>query len=480
VTLASAGVQTPRITSTPDYGSSSGQEAIELAAMAGLLLDPWQQLVLEHGLGERADGSWSAFEVGVNVARQNGKGGILEARELAGLFLLGEDLIIHSAHQFDTSMEAFLRMEALIEGCSDLSRRVKSSSRSHGSEGFTLTNGQRLRYRTRTKGGGRGFTCNCLMLDEAMFLSEAAHGALLPTLSAIENPQVWYTGSAVDQQIHEDGIVFARVRERGVAGDPRLAYFEWSADAESPGDLTVAQIGDEALWAQANPGLGIRIDHEHVANEERSMDARTFAVERLGVGDWPRTDGTADAVIEVEAWDQLADPASSIASPAVFAFDISPDRSTASIAVAGVREDGLTHVEIVDRRRGSSWIPDRLVELVERHETNLVVCDGFGPAASMVHQLEGLAVPVETTNSRDLANACGMLFDMVAEKRLRHLGQPELHTAVKNATRRALGDSWAWSRRNSQVDISPLVAVTLAAFTASTSSDWDPDMTYIL
>ena len=38
---------------------------------------------------ERADGNWSAFEVGVNVPRQNGKGGIIEARELAGLFLLG-------------------------------------------------------------------------------------------------------------------------------------------------------------------------------------------------------------------------------------------------------------------------------------------------------------------------------------------------------------------------------------------------------
>jgi hypothetical protein len=56
---------------------------------------------------ERADGKWAAFEVGLNVARQNGKGSILEARELAGLFLLGERLIIHSAHEFATSLEAF-------------------------------------------------------------------------------------------------------------------------------------------------------------------------------------------------------------------------------------------------------------------------------------------------------------------------------------------------------------------------------------
>jgi hypothetical protein len=42
--------------------------------MAGLILDPWQQFVLVNALGERADGRWAAFEVGVDVARQNGKG----------------------------------------------------------------------------------------------------------------------------------------------------------------------------------------------------------------------------------------------------------------------------------------------------------------------------------------------------------------------------------------------------------------------
>ena len=116
----------------------------------------------------------------------------IEARELAGLFLLGERLIIHSAHQFDTSLEAFRRLETLIEGSDELSRRVKKATHSHGEEGIELLNGQRIRFRTRTKGGGRGFTGDCLILDEAMVLSEAFYGALLPTLSArsmTANPQ---------------------------------------------------------------------------------------------------------------------------------------------------------------------------------------------------------------------------------------------------------------------------------------------------
>ena len=90
--------------------SSSGAEAVELAASVGLILDPWQCLVLDGMLGERTDGSWAAFESAVICPRQNGKNAILETRELAGLFLFGEELIIASAHEFKTAQESFRRV----------------------------------------------------------------------------------------------------------------------------------------------------------------------------------------------------------------------------------------------------------------------------------------------------------------------------------------------------------------------------------
>jgi hypothetical protein len=291
-----------------------------LPSGAGLSLDAWQRFVLDGALGVRADGNWSAFEVGLVVSRQNGKGGILEARELLGLFELGERLIVHSAHQFDTSMEAFLRMEQLLEegGLIGELRPRGGISRSHGSEGFVLKDGRRLRYRTRTKGGGRGFSADCVVLDEAMILPEASHSALLPTLSARPNPQVWYTGSAVDQMVHEDGVVFARIRDRGHRGSDSLAYFEWSAS-----DLPLAEVGpelldDRDLWRRANPAMGIRITEEYVVKERESLDERGFAVERLGVGDWPPIDRYAGNIIRPEDWAALEDRGSSIAGGLVF------------------------------------------------------------------------------------------------------------------------------------------------------------------
>lgn len=474
------GVQAPRVRAVPKYVSSRGQAAIDIARTVGLVLDPFQELALMDACGVREDGKWAAFEIGVNIPRQNGKGGIIEARELAGVFEFGEQLQMHSAHEFQTATEAMLRMEDLLEADASLSRQVKSVSRSHGSEGFVFKSGQRIRYRTRTKGGGRGFTGDTLYLDEAMILQEMFVGALLPTLSGRSvqgNPQVWYTGSAVDQLTHEHGIVFARVRERGLAGDdPSLVYHEYSASpAVGPDGVQITPdmldqdfIRSHERWADANPGLGIRISAEHVEKELRAMADRTFCVERLGVGDWPATDGSGSSVIDIESWDALSDGVSSMLDPVGLAFDVAPDRASAAIGGAGSRSDGLAHLEVIDHRRGTGWVVARIVELVERHDPVGVFCDAVGPAASLIPKLEEAGVTVTTVSSTEHAQACGEIYDLVEQRGCRHLGTSELRTAVKGAAKRPLGDAWAWSRKSSAVDISPLVAVTLAQWGWST------------
>src|SRR5260370_15108121 len=93
---------------------------------------------------------WAAFEVGLIVSRQNGKGAILEARELAGLFILGEQLIIHTPHEFKTCNEAFRPLLMLIEKCPDLDHRLSPVRTSHGEEGIELTTGQRQPFLARS------------------------------------------------------------------------------------------------------------------------------------------------------------------------------------------------------------------------------------------------------------------------------------------------------------------------------------------
>jgi hypothetical protein len=305
----------PRVRAVRAWSESLGDEAVELAASAGLILDDWQADALRAMLAVGADGRWLHFEFGLNVARQTGKGGILEARELAALFLTGEKLAVHSAHEFATSQEHFRRVEDLIQNTPELHAKVKGRSgyrHSHGDESINLASGQRLVFKTRTKSGLRGFAgVDFMALDEAMIINAASHSSMMPTLRASQaphGPQLAYAGSAVDQEIHEHGIVWARIRERGLRGDdPSLGYLEWSVDAEHPDDVSDEMMEDRDLWRQANPALGTRISVEHMEREFRSMAPRGFAVELLGVGDWPATDGSADVLIDREEWDAVED-----------------------------------------------------------------------------------------------------------------------------------------------------------------------------
>jgi len=263
-----------------------------------LVLDPWQQFVLEQSLGEQTDGRWAAFEIGVIVSRQNGKGAILEARELAGLFLFNERLILHSAHEFKTAAEAFLRIRRLVEDNPDFEREVARVRTAAGAEAIELKSGQRLRFVARSNGSGRGFTGDLVILDEAYNLGDEAMAALLPTLSARPNPQVWYTSTAGQ----ETSVQLGRVRERGLAGnDPSLAFFEWSVDE------TRYSAADPVCWAQANPGLGVRISREYVELEQAALTVDAFARERLSVGDYP-VDGGAWETISAGAWAACAQP----------------------------------------------------------------------------------------------------------------------------------------------------------------------------
>ena len=444
-----------------------------------MTLDPEQELVLASSLGVREDGRWQTREVGVNMPRQNGKGEILIARELFGLFELGERLVIHTAHEFKTSAEHFNRLEAVIRDCLDLHTQVKRafSGRivgyrySHGEESIELQSGARVEFKTRTKSGMRGFAgVDLLVLDEAMIISEAAHSAAMPIIRASKaerGPQLWYAGSAVDQETQEHGIVWTRVRERGIAGeDLALAYFEWSLDAEHPDDVSDEIALDKDLWRRVNFAIERgRVTEEHMEWERRAMSFRGFVVELLGVGDYPETDVSADVLVSLEDWLALEDPSQVMLDPIVVSFDVSPERQTAIVA-AGRSDTGYWLTEVIHAGAGTGWLTSRLAELYAKHEVAEIVCDGYGPAAAMARKAEDAGITVRRLDSNEYGQACGAFVDAIGEGVLRHLGQDEMLAAIRGAKARPLVDRWAWSRTKSTVNIAPLVAATLGLWVA--------------
>ncbi len=464
------GSQRPRIEHYPLFHTTAADDAVDLAAVANLELDEWQEYVLRGALGERQDGRWSAFRVALVAPRQNGKNAILEARELAGVLLFGDSVITHTAHEFKTSHNSMVALMKRIRGCelldevrggagmgADSDIRDIDGFKTGNQPSITMKNGNMIQFFARTGGSGRGFTGDLVVLDEAYALRLDQMAATLPTMAArsIEgNPQVWFTSSAG----MPESDLLASVREEGIEGNTeRLAYFEWSAPDDCAAD-------DVDGWYEANPALGIRISEQYVRDEFAAMAAKTgsdeyFKRERLGI--WARLGG--EAVFPAGAWSALADDESTRGDRFVFVVEVAGNRESASIVAVSERADGLMHVEVVESREGTSWLGHRLRELQERHSPEGVWAIAGGHVDAMQADWRREGVRVRLVKFADYVNSCGVMYSLVVDGKIRHLDDPILNDAVEHVAQTWTRDRAAfyWSRKDSTVDITPLVAATV-------------------
>lgn len=508
----------PRVCEVPTYAFSSGPEAIELAASAGLILDPWEELALILGLGETAEGKWAAFQVALIVARQNGKGAVLEALGLFWLFATGEALIGHTAHEYKTAMEAFRRILSLIENTDWMRKKVKKIINTNGEEGVELLpqpvvitgygpqssnqmEARRLRFLARSKGAGRGFTFRKLIWDEAYALTEEQQEAQLPTMSAVPNPQVWLTSSP--PLTSDTGIPLFKARRN--AGKPGSVFLDYGAEG-SLEKLDEIDLDDMALALKTNPNAPERISLEAMARERVAMGDRGYARERLCI--WPPDLLAGYLVISKEQWAELADPLSGkgtdavlahlglteveammmqlggaradsrelVGSP-VIAVDVAPRISgnpPASLGLASRRRDGKTHLELIKSGTGTAWLISDVVTMC-RGGVRAIVIDPGSPAGSILGDLEAalkeaqLEVEIIKMGARDVAQGFGMIYDAATSttpegRTIAHLGQTELELAVGGADKRSVGSTggFAWDQKDATVDITGLVSVTHA------------------
>ncbi|MBB3752598.1 hypothetical protein FHT44_005110 [Mycolicibacterium sp. BK634] len=468
------GDQRPRILYSPPAPTSAGQEAIDLAEASGLILDPWQCTFLMEALKEREDGRWAAFEIGLMVSRQNGKGSALEALALFGILLGGERLIIWSAHEFKTAKNAMERMVTLLRNSGE---RFKATN-SHGAEGIELLDGPnagaKILFQTRTKGSGLGLTADRIILDEAMMISPESLQALMFTVAATPNPQIVYTGSAVDQRIHANCEVFGGVRARALEAlasgiDTSVCYLEWSC----PDDLDQSEFAKPKYWAMANPGMGYRLSVEKISNEYQALrtNPRAFGVQRLGVGDWP-VFGDARSEIPTERWQAMIDPKPQfIGSPVVTLYRT---REGGRWAIAGAQrtltvrddntEDARIHVDIgYAGEETVDQVITRMIDVITAWAPAAVVV-GHGGAAEVLPQLEAAGIEPIVPTTTEEAQACGGFLNdcFVTPPPLSHFDQPNLNNAVAHAIRKDLpsgGFVWAVDNEDTYAD---LMAATLS------------------
>ena len=422
-------------------------------------LDEWQEAVFEASMGERADGLWSSRLVGVSTPRQNGKSQLIVARALAGVLLFDEKTIICSAHQTDTAREVFQRLLDVIEDNPSLEGRVDSVMRAINREFIRFKGGQTIRIKARSVSGSRGFSADCLLLDEAQILGRPAWSSILPTMSARANPQAWLLGTPPTPD--DDGEVFEQLRGQAVEkSGRRMSYVEWSASSDD-------DIDDEDAWRRANPAYGVRISREAIEAERSSMSDEQFQRERLGMWD---SDSSA-RVIDEKSWSLVADESSMPVERLTLAVDVAPDRSTATVCLAGRRADGIWHVEFDEQRSGTGWVAEWVKDTASKNRLHAVVADEMSGLVKTINGRHFLGdtdvqVTLAASEGRDMAIASGQFFDAVMGRDVRHPDQPQLNAPLSVARKRPLAGGWAWNRKDATSDITPVVAVTLALWGA--------------
>lgn len=397
-------------------------------------------------MAERADGTWAASEVDEICSRQNGKNGIVEVRELAGVVLLHES-IIHTAHLFPTARESFYRLLGLVEGHPDVRNMLLGQPLASPASGYEMRfrGGGRIRFIARSRTSGRGLTGDVLVFDEFQDLVDDAQGALLPTISARPNAQAWYLGSAPDI----GSTVAHRVRARGrsrVTG--RYSYKEYSAEPD-------ANLDDRDAWRQANPAFPHRISEETIEAERLAMSDEMFARERLSISPDPLESGGPFG----PAWAQICDDSAVAEGIVCFAVDTNPERSWSGIV--GIGQGPV--VSVVDYRPGTSWLVESCKTLKQKYRVPFAV-DKQGPVGAMIDEFRRNRIRLIELDGTDTCRAAEAFYDAVTDRAVTVRTNDDLDRAVAGAVKQPVGDAFRWGRKPSLSDICLLVAASNGLF----------------
>jgi hypothetical protein len=421
----------------------------------GIEFDPWQQDASKLVLAKNDAGKYAATVGGVvwSIPRQVGKTFTFGALMFALCLIFPGMTVLWTAHQLRTAGETFASMQAFARR-KKIWPYIDKIVLGSGEEEIRFKNGSRILFGARERGFGLGFSeVDVLIFDEAQRVKESAIDDMVPSTNQARHPAgalVIYTGTP--PRPSDPGEVFARKRRECLQGlvDDTL-YVEFSADKG-------ADPMDRKQWRVANPSYPKRTPTESMLRMIRQLGPESVPREMYGIWD---DDATRRAgVTDFNAWLELKVEAEEPTKGQVV-VDVAPDLDWTSVGVASAAPDGRTLV-LVDRMSGTEEGAASVAALAGNLGEAIEVA--LTPTAAIFSaELTKVGVEHKILTNADLGRACTFWQGAVQAKRLAHVGQDVLDTAVRNGITRYVGDTQHWDRRDRSVDISALVAASSAA-----------------
>jgi hypothetical protein len=477
-----------------------GPKAARVMGRLGYPPMPWQRYTLDVALEvDPVTGLLAYRNVGLSVMRQQGK-----TQELLGVQ-------VHRVKAWPRQRAIYAAQTRSMarERLQDEWLPTLDGSRLAGQYRARLANGNEaiIWQSTRSKIGitanteeaGHGPPLDLGVIDEAFAHQDARlEQAFSPAMLTRPNAQLWWASAGgTERSVWLNGkraagrALVEELWRGGLQLDawPRTAYFEWFAPDDWPRD-------DPETWRRCMPALGHTVTEDTIQAELEKFAATPGEFDRAYLNRTRKAEPPKDVNVPTAEWARCVDKASKPGADLALAVDVSPRRDWASIGVASLRPDGRIHLELADRRAGTDWVVGAAVRIANRRNAVAVAVDRVGPAGALLDDLRraGLAEPGDPARpergqlaiprTSDVTAACGQLADAIRQFGVAHIDQGPLTAAVNGARTRPLGDAWAWHRRGAQVDISPLVAVTLARWALLTRlpqlvQDYSPEI-YVL
>jgi phage terminase large subunit-like protein len=449
------GKSEPRLHTTyADHLPSRGQELIDLAIKLGEPLMPWQELVAIESMRVKDDERWAFPQVGVLVARQQGKSHLMRLRILWGL-LNGEKLQILSAHKLAVSLEHFNQLIDLIEQHEWLATQVKKIRRTNGQEEIQFTNNARFKV-VANNAAGRGYAgAETIYLDELREHKDyGAWSAITKTQLAAKNPALYGFSNAGDAT----SIVLNELRDRGLATiqgvKDSLLWLEWSAPPNTNISL------ESAKWS--NPAMGRTV---HPDNIEATFNEPEAVVRTEVMCQWV---DTLQSPWSPNAWNQCAD-ADLVVEPGkqtFLAFDVTPRRNQASLVAAQIVGDkialGLVQTFDSDTALDDLTIANAVADWAKAYDvTEIAYSKNTGQAVAA--RLLSAGIMTTAIDGRAFAMACDQMLSAMEHQRLIHKDEVTFNKHISACARIPFAEGgWLIGRRASNANVTGAVAAAMA------------------
>jgi hypothetical protein len=387
------------------------------------------------------------------AARQNGKTKLTTMRVLGGMCLWGEE-IIGAAQNRDVALESWTDA---LETATEAGLDPWDVHHQNGRESFRIGAKGRYKVTASTRGAGRGLHGDLVVLDELREATDwRAYAALEKTRRARPSSQFWSISNEGDMS----SIVLRTLIAQGEAwmadAASPIGFYSWSASPDY-------ERSDPRGWVQANPALGYLIDLETIEQEYRTDPPDVFETEVLCrpvmVMHPYLPEGIWAACLEHRA--PLPDTPGMIC----LGVDAGPELRHGSIAVAWIREDERTGVDLAasfDESEGSvlALLAARLDELLERWKPPVVAVAARTPVEALVNRVCSGRTEVANINAADLQRASAGFYEGCIGRLVVHMGDPVLDSALALASADSPGD--IPQRRSRTADIDAARATLLA------------------